>query len=84
MAGLDGFVNRTSPGPLNEDPYAADVPQLPTALEGAVDVLENDQFFHSGFGDIFIDYLITMKRSEITPYAAWGALQGWGVLGQPS
>jgi glutamine synthetase len=71
VAGMDGIVNRTSPGPLSEDPYTADVPQLPTSLKDAVQVLEDDQFFRREFGSTFIDYLITMKRSEVTRYEAW-------------
>lgn len=71
VAGLDGIVNQTSPGPLSEDPYSADVPQLPTSLAKAVDALAADEFFRKEFGSTFIDYLITMKRSEITRYEAW-------------
>ena len=56
---------------LSEDPYAADVPQLPTSLADAVDALETDSFFRKTFGDVFIDYMVTMKRSEITRYNAW-------------
>ncbi|SFO24895.1 L-glutamine synthetase [Pseudonocardia ammonioxydans] len=73
VAGLDGIVNQTSPGPLSEDPYTADVTQLPTSLSDAVGVLENDQFFRGEFGSTFVDYLVTMKRSEITRYEAWVA-----------
>ena len=73
VAGLDGIVNQTSPGPLSEDPYTADVAQLPTSLSDAVEVLESDQFFRGEFGSTFVDYLITMKRSEITRYEAWVA-----------
>lgn len=72
-AGYDGIVNRTSPGPLSEDPYSAEVPQLPTSLAEAVDVLEADSFYRSAFGDVFIDYLVTMKRSEVSRYEAWVA-----------
>jgi glutamine synthetase len=72
-AGLDGIVNETSPGELSEDPYAADVPQLPTSLADAVDALAADDFFRKEFGDTFVDYLVTMKRSEISRYDAWVA-----------
>ncbi|PXY23039.1 glutamine synthetase [Prauserella sp. PE36] len=72
-AGLDGILNETSPGPLSEDPYAAEVPHLPTTLADAVDVLHADEFFRKQFGDTFVDYLVTMKRSEISRYEAWVA-----------
>jgi glutamine synthetase len=70
-AGLDGILNRTDPGPISEDPYTADVPQLPTSLEEAVNALENDAFYRKAFGDGFIDYMVTMKRSEVDRYNAW-------------
>ncbi|MBN9618971.1 MAG: glutamine synthetase [Actinobacteria bacterium] len=71
VSGLDGILNEVDPGPVSEDPYAADVPQLPTSLADAVDALEADSFFRKTFGDVFIDYMVTMKRSEITRYNAW-------------
>lgn len=70
-AGLDGIVNKTSPGPISNDPYAADVPQLPTSLADAVDALEGDSFYRDVFGDDFIDYTVTMKRSEVNRHNAW-------------
>lgn len=73
VAGLDGILNRIDPGPLSEDPYAAEVPRLPTSLGDAVAALEEDQFFRKEFGSTFVDYLVTMKRSEITRYEAWVA-----------
>ena len=50
-AGLDGIENKTDPGPISEDPYSADVAQLPTTLAEAVDALEADDFFRAAFGD---------------------------------
>ncbi|MEF9411844.1 glutamine synthetase family protein [Rhodococcus sp. IITD102] len=70
-AGLDGIVNRTDPGPLSEDPYSEDVPQLPSTLSEAIGVLDHDAFYRKEFGDGFIDYMVTMKRSEVTRYEAW-------------
>lgn len=70
-SGLDGVLNKIDPGPISEDPYAADVPQLPTSLAAAIDVLESDSFFRKAFGDVFIDYLVTMKRSEVNRYNEW-------------
>lgn len=70
-AGLDGIVHRIDPGPISTDPYAADVPQLPTSLAAAVDALEEDSFYRKVFGDGFVDYMVTMKRSEVTRHQAW-------------
>jgi len=69
--GLDGIENKTDPGPISEDPYSADVAQLPTTLADAVDALAADNFFRSAFGSTFVDYLVTMKRSEVTRYEKW-------------
>ena len=70
-AGLDGIVNRIDPGPISADPYAADVPQLPTSLAEAVDALDGDPFYRKAFGDPFVDYLVAMKRSEVDRHRAW-------------
>lgn len=70
-AGLDGILNKTEPGVMAEDPYAQDVAQLPTTLEEALECLEADTFFRAEFGDGFIDYMATVKRSEITRYNEW-------------
>ena len=70
LSGLDGVTNKIDPGPISDDPYATDVAQLPTSLAEALDALEGDQFFRRAFGDRFVDYLVTMKRSEANRYAA--------------
>ncbi|MFM9262206.1 glutamine synthetase family protein [Rhodococcus sp. 5A-K4] len=70
-AGLDGIINRTDPGSLSEDPYSADVAKLPPTLSEAIDALDRDAFFRREFGDGFIDYMVTMKRSEVTRYEKW-------------
>ncbi|MEH1017717.1 glutamine synthetase family protein [Micromonospora sp. CPCC 206060] len=72
-AGLDGVLNKTDPGPISEDPYAADVPQLPTSLSDAIEALDRDSFYRTTFGDTFVDYLITMKKSEVARYDSWVA-----------
>jgi glutamine synthetase len=71
ISGLDGVTNKIEPGPLADDPYATEAPQLPTSLAEALDVLERDGFFRRAYGDRFIDYMVTMKRSETTRYAAY-------------
>ncbi|MHB8506066.1 MAG: glutamine synthetase family protein [Acidimicrobiales bacterium] len=67
-AGLDGIRRElTPPALVGPDPYSTDAPMLPTSLWEAVDALEADPFFGSeeGFGEVFVRYLATMKRSEI-------------------
>ncbi|MCR5980406.1 glutamine synthetase [Gordonia jinghuaiqii] len=73
VAGLDGILNRTDPGAPSEDPYSADVPQLPATLAEAIAELNQNAFYRKTFGDGFIDYMVTMKRSETTRYDAWVA-----------
>lgn len=70
FSGLDGVTNKTDPGPISDDPYATDRPTLPTTLAEALTVLESDAFFRRALGDRFVDYIVTMKRSETTRYAA--------------
>jgi glutamine synthetase len=70
-AGLDGVRRKLpAPPPVEADPYAADAPLLPGSLAGAVGALERDAFFRKAFGDTLIDYLIQMKRAELTRYEA--------------
>lgn len=69
-AGLDGILNKIDPGPITDDPYAADVQQLPTNLADALKALEHDDFYREAFGDRFIDYFVTMKGSEVARYEA--------------
>ncbi|MGW0037590.1 glutamine synthetase family protein [Gordonia sp. NPDC003376] len=71
VAGLDGMLNKIDPGPVSEDPYTADVERLPATLAEAVTALDEDAFFRKVFGDGFIDYLVTMKRSEIERFDTW-------------
>src|ERR1041385_2639830 len=65
-AGLDGIERKaTAPDPAEADPYNVDAPMLPTQLWEAVDHLEKDAFFRGAFGDVLIDYMLMMKKSEI-------------------
>lgn len=70
ISGLDGVASKIDPGPISEDPYTDESPTLPQNLGDALDILENDQFFREVWGDRFIDYMVTMKRSELNRYQA--------------
>ncbi len=74
MAGLDGIENKIDPGePLDKNIYAlgpeelANIPTLPTTLEGALDALEADHDFLLK-GDVFtqdiIDTWLEYKREN--------------------
>jgi len=81
-AGVDGISRAlTPPAPVEADPYAAEAPLLPTSLSAAVKALDEDGFYRSAFGDTLIDYLVMMKRAEISRYEA--ALATAGVEDSP-
>jgi glutamine synthetase len=82
-AGLDGVVRGlTPPPPAEADPYADEgLVQLPTSLTAAVKSLDGDAFFRAAFGDTFVNYLVMMKRAEITRYEA--ALAEAGMTDSP-
>jgi glutamine synthetase len=64
-AGLDGVERTlTPPARIEEDPYTADAPALPTSLDEALDALEKNSTFREQFGTEFIDYYLMMKRAE--------------------
>jgi glutamine synthetase len=68
-AGLDGIRRKLDPPPpVDADPYVTDCPMLPTSLADAVGALDKDVFFRKAFGDTLVDYLLQMKRAELTRY----------------
>jgi glutamine synthetase len=68
-AGLDGIRRSLEPPPLVEaNPYAADAPALPKSLWEAVDRLEEDTFFTEAFGERFINFIVAIKRNEISRF----------------
>jgi len=70
-AGLDGMRRGLEgPPPVEADPYAAEAPMLPTSLADAVTALDSDKFYREAFGDTLVDYLLQMKRAELTRYEA--------------
>jgi glutamine synthetase len=71
-AGLDGLESETvPPPPIETDPYASASPPLPKSLSEAVAGLERDSFYRRVFGDLFVDYLVMMKRAEVSRYESW-------------
>lgn len=64
FSGLDGLRNRLDPGPLQEEPYAADVTVLPGTLKQSLDALQGSSFFRETMGDMFIDYWLRLRNSE--------------------
>jgi glutamine synthetase len=69
-AGLDGIRRGLDIAPVEDDPYAAQAPMLPTSLDEAVKALEADDFYRGAFGSSIVDYLLMMKRAELGRYQA--------------
>jgi glutamine synthetase len=68
-AGLDGMSrDLRPPAAVDADPYGVDAPPLPASLAEAVDALEGDSFYRTAFGDVFVDYLVMLKRAEVKRY----------------
>ncbi|MFI0433158.1 MAG: type I glutamate--ammonia ligase [Candidatus Nanopelagicales bacterium] len=78
MAGLDGIKNKIEPRePVDKDLYelapeeAADIPQVPASLEGALDALEADsEYLQAGnvFTEDLIETWVDYKRAnEVDP-----------------
>jgi glutamine synthetase len=65
VTGLDGVERKLDPGPRDDEPYAAQRPMLPGSLGEALDALEKDALFRDQFGEIFIQYFLRLKRSEL-------------------
>jgi glutamine synthetase len=71
VAGLDGIERGLQPGPRDDEPYAAERPLLPASLEAALDALDKDALFRAQFGEIFVNYYLQLKRSELRRFKAW-------------
>ena len=68
VSGMDGINRKTDPGPRSSSPYAADAPPLPRSLMDAVCALDDSALFRGAFGNTFVDYLLTIKRFEISRF----------------
>lgn len=66
--GLDGITRQTDPGAPAGSPYQTEAKRLPASLMDAVDALDRSALFRTAFGDRFIDYIVTLKRFEISRF----------------
>jgi glutamine synthetase len=64
-AGLDGVAKKLAPGPSADQPYEVTAEPLPKSLGEALDALSASECFRKGFGDVFVDYFVALKRAEI-------------------
>ena len=67
-AGIDGIERKLNPPSAATDPYNSDYPLLPESLEIALDTVANSKFVAEKFGNIFMDYFVKLKQSEIRRY----------------
>jgi glutamine synthetase len=67
-SGLDGLRRQLDPGDPTEEPYTSDLPPLPASLMDAVEALDRDNFYRQVFGEIFVDYILRVKRFEIARF----------------
>ena len=70
LCGLDGIERELDPGPPSEDPYAAEAARLPSSLMEALDALRADELFSGTLGAEVVDWILTLKRSEVERYLA--------------
>ncbi len=68
IAGRDGMARKLDPGPSADEAYDADAPLLPANLAEALGHFEASDLMRRELGDPFVDYLSTIKRSEITRF----------------
>src|SRR5260221_411101 len=71
VAGLDGIERKLEPGPRDDEPYAADRPLLPASLGEALAALDKSTLFRHQLGDVFVDYYLKLKGSELGRYRQW-------------
>ena len=70
VSGLDGIDRDLDPGPSVDTPYDTPAPRLPRSLAEALAALDHDKVLRAGFGDVFVDYWLTLKRAEIDRFEA--------------
>jgi glutamine synthetase len=71
VCGLDGIERSLEPGPRDDEPYAAQRPLLPTSLGQALESLEGSALYRRSLGEVFVDYFLRLKRSELNRFLKW-------------
>jgi glutamine synthetase len=71
VCGLDGIERNLEPGPRDDEPYAAQRPLLPTSLGQALESLEGSALYRRSLGEVFVDYFLRLKRSELNRFLKW-------------
>jgi glutamine synthetase len=71
LAGLDGIERTRDPGPPESEPYTSKHALLPKCLSEALMLFEKAPLFVNGFGKVFVDYYVNMKRIELQRYETY-------------
>ena len=69
--GLDGIERQAQPWGAADAPYEAERPMLPTSLNDALDALSNSTVFRESFGDLYVDYYLSLKHAELNRFKAY-------------
>jgi glutamine synthetase len=83
VCGLDGLERNLEPGARDDEPYAAERALLPKSLGEALEALERSALYRRELGDVFVDYFLRLKRSELGRYDRW-AKENRIVEGEPT
>ncbi len=83
LSGIDG-IERGLPAPAPvETPYSGNAPRLPESLLSAIQLFESSAFYRGVLGDIFVDYLSHIRRSEWNRYhlavSEWEQAEYFGI-----
>jgi glutamine synthetase len=83
LSGLDGIArDLRAPAPA-ESPYDGDAIRLPESLLSAIQSFERSAFYRTALGDIFVDYLSHIRRSEWDRYhltvSEWEQAEYFGI-----
>ena len=70
LAGLDGIDRALAPPPPADTPYETEAEVLPRSLMEALDALDHSAMYRAALGDRFIDYILTLKRAEVSRFLA--------------
>ena len=75
-AGLDGIDRGLAAPAEDHDPYNAERAMLPADLDAALEALDASTLFRRDFGDLFVEYFISLKRAELDRFRQYGIEQG--------
>jgi len=71
IGGRDGMARKLDPGPSADEAYTADVPLIPSTLEEALRHFTESDVMRRELGDVFVNYLTTIKQKEISRFNAY-------------